>query len=248
VKGGSYLSNNELSLTDKLVNATIKENLLREYNENSILRGLIQIIPYASMIDTVLTSAYNNILVERSRTFFEELGAGNIELTQEIIESEDFLHAYFATYKAAIYSKQREKIRFLARLLKNGLTTSLLNKADEYDDYLQILDELSIREITILFILSEYEKKNPIKDNETEVNRTSRYWSDFIKETTNLLHINENELKGILSRISRSGCFVEITGTFWNYTGGQGLLTDVYYKLMDLIELKSEDLIYYRKM
>jgi len=51
------------------------------------------------------------------------------------------------------------------------------------------------------------------------------------------LQIPQTELSGFIERLSRTGCFVPITGTYFGYEGGMGLLTDLYYKLKDLITL-----------
>jgi hypothetical protein len=242
------LNNKELSLVDNIVKNTVKEELLEKYNGNTMLRSLVQIVPYGALVDVALVTSYNNILIERSKCFFDELVAGNIELTQEIIQSEDFLHSYFSTYKAALYTKQREKIRFLARLLKNGLTTNLLSKADEYDDYLKILDDLTNREITLLFILEKYQNKVNIDQGENALQRSSKFWGEFTNECCELLKIDSQELDSFLSRLQRTGCYYEFTGGFIGYSGGQGEVTKTFFNLRNLIDLKKGDLVYYGKL
>ena len=102
------MSSNKLSIIDKLVRFTIEEDLLKEYSANTYIRTLIQRIPYGAMVDSMLTVSYNNILVDRAKTFFNELSRGNIELTEEIIQNEGFLHAYYTTFRASLYTKQRK--------------------------------------------------------------------------------------------------------------------------------------------
>ncbi|WNS75198.1 hypothetical protein RRV45_20355 [Bacillus sp. DTU_2020_1000418_1_SI_GHA_SEK_038] len=242
------MDKNELSIPDKIIKNSIQDDLLKKYSKNTVIRGLIQAVPYGAVVDNLLTVSYNNILLDRAKIFYDELGMGRIELTPDLIKNEDFLHSYFSTYKAALFTKQREKIRFFARLLKNGMYSRIISKADEYDDYLKILDDLTNRELTILYLLDTYESRNEIKENENELQRADSFWNEFEKETSQVLNISPAELKGFLTRIERTGCYTAITGAYFGYTGGRGHLTETYFKLKELIHIKDEDLVYYRKL
>ena len=89
-----------------------KESALQEignaYDKNPIIRALIQIamshIPYGigGAIDATLTANIQQMREKRLRTFFDELAVGSHVLTESLIQEEDFLHAYFATLKAAV--------------------------------------------------------------------------------------------------------------------------------------------------
>lgn len=239
--------NQKLSLPDKIVKNTVKEKLLKKYNENSLLRGLIQLVPYGGFIDTFISTSYNNILIERAVCFYEELGKGNIYLTPEIIQSEDFLHAYFNTVIASIHTKRREKIRFLARLLKNGLTSHLLSKADEYDEYLKILDELTYRELYVLYTLDTYESSTQLPKDGNEMVWLQNYWKLFVTEVEKYAFLSAEELYGFLIRLKRTGCYGDLKSQYWDTDREKGRLTETYYKLKSLIQLKGEDFIYYRK-
>lgn len=243
------MSQNELSIQDKIIKATVKEDLLNLYQGNYLIKSLVQLIPmYGSLIDTTLTTAYNNILLQRSREFFNELTLGKIELSPDIINSEDFLHAYFSTFKAALYTKQREKIRFLSRLLNSGFNSGIISKADEYDDYLKILEDLTLREIYILYTLYSYEEENPIQKGENDLQRTTRFWSEFENKIKSDLSINSSEIKGLINRINRTGCYLEFTGGYLSYSGGRGQTTGLFRSLVNLINLKDEDFVYFRKI
>ncbi|PLS04036.1 hypothetical protein [Neobacillus cucumis] len=231
---------NDLSLPDSIIKNTIKENLLEKYERNTLIRGLIQIVPYGGLVDSILTTSYNNILVDRAKTFYDELGLGNIEITPEVIKNEDFLHSYFATYKAALYTKQREKIRFFARLLNNGILSDFINNVEEYDDYLKILDELTYREIYLLNTLKVMEDRTNDSDLKELI-----HWQEFSSQITNDLRISEEELKLFLIRLSRTGCFVDVL-TFAGL-GAKGYTSILFKTLSKLIEIKDEDLVYFQR-
>lgn len=64
--------------------------------------------------------------MDRTKTFFNELRKGNIALTEKIAKSEDFLHKFYISYKAAINTRRREKIKMFGRLLKSSLSNEAI--------------------------------------------------------------------------------------------------------------------------
>ncbi len=98
--------------------------VLEKYENNRVIRGLIQLVPFGigGAIDVVLTKTLENIQEERASAFFDELAKDDAVVDESLLESEDFLHAYFVTAKYALNSRRREKIKMFARLLKSSLT------------------------------------------------------------------------------------------------------------------------------
>ncbi|PKR82844.1 hypothetical protein [Heyndrickxia camelliae] len=238
------VSENGLSFSAKFIKNNVKESVIKHYEKQSVVRSLIQLIPFGAMLDTYVTSTFNNILIERSRTFFDELGTGKFILTPELIENEDFLHAFFSTYKNAIYTRQRAKIRFFARLLINSFEISSIN---EFEDYLKILDELTYREIYILYTLYEFEHEicSSIFGNDRsyiKLINSHKYWNNFTNKITSDLNITSVEMPGLIHRLSRTGCYLEFTGLAYSDKDGSGYTTEVFDKLVKLIEMKREDL------
>lgn len=137
---------------------TALQRIADAYEGSPIVRALVQVvmapIPYGigSAIGAALTSAIENMREERLRTFFDELAKGTRHLTEELIQEEDFLHAYFSTLKAAMNTRRREKIRLFARMLSNASQERRLG-SDIFEEFLGILDDLSVRELQILLIL-----------------------------------------------------------------------------------------------
>jgi len=213
------------------------EQLANRYQTNPVIRGLIQLVPWGigSAADVALVTILENIRNDRAREFFDELGKGTVQLTPEIIESEDFLHRYFSTVRAALNSRRREKIRYFARLLTSSITSSEISTIDEYEEYLSILDELSFRELGLLVVLSRYEKENFLQDDTDPIQRPNRFWDQFSSEVCSRFSISNGELNGILARLNRTGLYRTIVGMYPGYTGGRGELTPLYAKLEKMI-------------
>ena len=215
---------------------TIKQ-LANRYQTNPAIRGLIQLLPFGigSAADVALVTILEKIRNDRAIEFFNELGKSTVQLTPEIIESEDFLHRYFSTVRAALNSYRREKIRYFARLLTSSVTSSEISTIDEYEEYLSILDELSFRELGLLVVLSRYEKENFLQDDRDPIQRPNRFWDQFSSEISSRFSISYEELNGILARLNRTGLYRTIIGMYPGYTGGRGELTPLYAKLEKMI-------------
>lgn len=93
-------------------------NLAKYYDSNPTLRMLVKLLPKGGAIDG-LVNFYTKERERRTQVFFEELENGKIELTDEVINSDSFLHKYFITLKATLDTNRTEKIKCFAELLQN---------------------------------------------------------------------------------------------------------------------------------
>ena len=76
--------------------------LLESYNDNRALRLLIQALPFGGSVDSELVQFYTKEKERRVTVFFDELADVKIELTDDVVLDNDFLHKYFITLKAVI--------------------------------------------------------------------------------------------------------------------------------------------------
>ncbi|MCD4780782.1 MAG: hypothetical protein K8S27_09590 [Candidatus Omnitrophica bacterium] len=135
--------------------------LSKKYSESPIIRSLCQLLPGWSSADTLLQHRADEIKKDRLLTFFDELAKGEIALKPELINSNDFLHCFFATARAALNSRRKDKIEMFARLLNDFISSNFLTNANEYEEFLSMLDELNHIHISILFII--FKEKNSAK-------------------------------------------------------------------------------------
>ena len=218
-----------------------------EHWDNHI-RALAQLVPFGigAAIDTSLDIEIMKYREERVRTLFDELNRGKIQLTDELIHSENFLHSYFATVKAALNTRRRKKIRMFARLLNTAASTDMLSNiegVDEYEELCSILDELSLREMMVLFALEKYEERHYREGKfDTSGNKSADqgYFGEVVKEIFGE-EIPDNELSGIVTRLNRTGCYA-LHG--WRKGPAHDCrLTDIYHRLKELIQEEDGNLI-----
>lgn len=212
-------------------------NLLDRYKDQAIVRGLVQLIPLGlgSAIDTAVTIKFATYQEQRLRAFFDELANGKVQLVPELVEQEDFLHAFSATTRAVVRTRREQKIKILARLLGGAWTEAGPESIDEYEELLGIIDELSFREMRILSLLSKHEKQAVFGELDNDLQRANKVWPPFEEEVETLLGIPPVALAPILVRLQRSGCYAELTGGYWDYMGGRGHLTHLFRRLKTVV-------------
>ncbi len=215
----------------------IKDNaiakLSMEYIERPVIRALLQVIPFWGTADTLLQHRAEEIRSERIRFFFDELAKGKHELTEELINSNDFLHCYFKTLRAALNTRQHEKIKMFARLLNNSANNEMFVDADEYEDFLDILDTVSFREFVLLEILRKYEVSTTSKRE--QLIKIRSYWSLFKSEVIDKLKIPEAEFNAYMSRLERTGLFQKLGGTIFGNDGNFGTTTQLFARLREFV-------------
>ena len=100
-----------------------------------------------------------------------------------------------------------EKVLYIANLFKHTFLLAGDRDIDLYEENLKRLEELSIREITILAKLHQYKYNN------------KAFYEDIRKDC----RIEKDEVKNILSAVTRTGFCKEKVGAYLGYEG------DVYY-------------------
>lgn len=210
----------------------------------SLIQSVVSYLPHpisdiASGISLLATGTLLDLRIERLESFFDELSKG-IPPDQALLSNKDFLHCYTRTIEAVIRTHRQEKIRMFACLLASALDEKILiHNVDEYEEYLEILDELSLREIRALILLDKYEEDCPTGAGThsmglNALQRANLFWNKFLEEMEKELEIPKEEVDSFLTRLNRTGCYETIIGTYYDYSGGLGKLTGLYRTLKRL--------------
>ena len=213
---------------------TRTESSLECYSTHPALRGLVNVIPAVGpLIDGVIVEIWEHLKAKRLREFFDQLAQGKVLVTEEHVANEEFVHCFIATSKAVTFTNRHEKIAMFARLLESVVKRTNDFSIDEYEEFLNILDELSYREILVLHILDQY-SGTPRENHQNDLQWTCTFWDDFVDEIREKLQIHPAQITSILARLARTGCYDIFTGYF-DTKGDKGQLTPLYYRLKTLV-------------
>ena len=213
--------------------------LCDSYNNQPIIKNLIQLInvygiPVGSLIDTTLEKYVSNLKANRLKIFFDELNTGEVELTNDIIEQNDFLSAYFSTVNYIIRTRSDEKIKCFARILKKLSSGNI--DSDEFEDFTSIFNELTVREFSILVIKYQFEQENEKNTkNLNPAQLTESYWNDFKNAVSLKIGLPEKELDPMLVRLQRTGCYNKHKGYWEDFPNEQGDTTELFKRIYELI-------------
>jgi hypothetical protein len=221
-----------------------------QYKQHPIISALLQLEPkgFGSFLDVMVHHAIDEMLAERMRVFYDELAEGTECLTEELIQNHDFLHQYIATTRAVVRTRHKGKLKLFARLLLHAASAEYLLSDARFEEYLAILDDLSIRELHVLLILQSFENNYPHKNVEVEgkesalendLQRAMRFWGKFETTVATECGIPPDQLSGFLARLSRTGLYEPFIGGYWNYTGGKGKLTPLYMEFAKWVHLEE---------
>lgn len=174
------------------------------YQRHPYLQALAGLVPGSGALDPLLQARAEQIAGDRAHDFFKELTRGGLELTPELIDSDEFLHAYFSTMRAVVHTRRRQKIRYFARLFRSALLGGEFRDSDDYEELLGILDDLSFRELIALAILDRHASSGDMTTDTARLDWRNRIRQDFVAQ----LGLDEAEIPGFLGRLQRSGLFV----------------------------------------
>jgi len=228
------------------------DKLAEYYTSKPSLQALALFLPQTTQLSGLLKLRADEIAKIRAKVFFEELDNGKMELTPKMIQSEDFVHRFVITAKAAVNTFRHEKIRRFAQLFRSSIQNNTIDNTDEYEEHLQIIDDLSEREYLLLCILEKYEKSLPLesipyvecdqKDIQEykEVKRAKSIWSEFTSESSSCLNISSQTTANMLTRIARTGCYETLVShLYFDKVHVEGKLTSTWFRIRSLVDEKD---------
>jgi hypothetical protein len=226
-------------MTSKIIDRA--DSAAEWYADKPIIRALANLIPcnVGSAADIWLVEHVTKIKQRRAKAFFDELARGDTVLTQELIESEDFIHSFICTARAALNTKHDEKIRMFARLIINGIRYDNSIPSDDHEEIIGIIDELYHREWQALLVFQRNLENQPLCDNGLQ--RIQSFWKAFSEELYSSLGVPVSETSSFMIRIARTGLFHEITGSYFGYGGGLGMTTPRFQRVRKLIETHIDE-------
>lgn len=127
-----------------------------------------------------------------------------MDLPEELLEGDDFIHCYVGTIRAVLSSRREEKVQYFARLLRRTFATDHLRDLNEYEEFLGVLEDLTFREIQVLVALDQYLSQNEPLFDERDAQEIKQYWNECLDSLSDEADVPRSEITAYLRRIGRS--------------------------------------------
>ncbi len=225
---------------DELKNKLIEAS--KVYADQTVVRAAINAIPYVgSSLDILLSSSGQNFVIRRIETLISELYVqlqqlDNSKINHDFLATEVGFDLVIKAFNSASRTRQNEKLKLYAKILKGALTDGKEYQEDDPELYLQIIEELSVKELRVarcLFELKEVKKNRPGQDDTN--NNQDGMTNDAWWLSKQYPEFKKDELISIFVRLERTGLIKELVGSYIGYGGGQYLINPLFKKFITFI-------------
>ena len=215
---------------------------IEEYSENAILRASITSVPFiGSPLDIFLTTEAQKIVNDRIMSLFDKLKEEMNTLEDRIVDkdyinSEEFIELFIRTIEASAKTRNKEKIKLYAKLLKGAIKFQNRKKYSP-EEYLQVLSELTIKELEVAKAIYRQQRQERRKD-ENELQWALRCgWEKLEKKCPS---IPEEDFRFIFLRLRKSGLIQDLEHIYYSSNKEKKkvvfVITDVFRKIMKYLE------------
>ena len=212
---------------------------LSRTSDNAAMRMLTEmggaVVDWVPAVGTALDLILAKHRHRRAFEFFEDLRYEQILLTEDLVRSDDFLHAFVGAAEAAIRTERAEKVRLFAHLVL-GKADSTINSVGEFDEMCALLDDLSPRELRALALIERTELVNPVEPEDKSGTPVDRYWDALMDDLARDLSIPSDHVQPMLQRLERSGLYFTLRDLWDGNSKGWGRLSPTWPQFRRAIE------------
>jgi hypothetical protein len=212
------------------------------YADQTVIRSLINGIPYVGgSLDLLLSSSGQNFVIRRIEKLISELNEqigqlNESKINHDFLETEEGFDLMIKAFNSASRTRQNEKLKLYAKIIKGALTEGKEYQEEEPELYLQIIEELSVKELRVAKCLYELkEVKTENSENENINLNSDNINNDALWLSHKYPEFDKEELVSIFVRLERTGLIKELVGNYFDYDGGQYLINPLFRKFNDYI-------------
>lgn len=197
------LESTKLSLQNTDTMSDVKHNPVV-----SPLLSLLKGIPLCGdLIDNSIESLLKHFQTQKQKELLNIIESSAGTITSDMVNDVEFIMSYLKTGNAIAKLLNADKVKFYGNLLVNGyLSEQEKISADEFEEYLELLNSLSYRELEYLVLFKEFSSKHNGR-------LVYQNWTAFRMEFQNKFP-NRN-INSAFKRLQRTGFINEVieTGT-----------------------------------
>lgn len=186
--------------------ADIKRNPVVE----SVLMPVIKSVPIiGDMIDSSMDKIVEDFQKKKEKEFVEVVLKDSHSITSEMVNDVEFIVNYAKTMEAVKRLASNDKVKYFANLIRNGYLSGERISNDEFEEYLDILNSMSYREIEYLVGYKMFCKNNQI-ENGKNLDEWQGYLCQYVYDMDVEPQMN---LLYMLPKLIRTGFLEEVHET-----------------------------------
>lgn len=202
-------------MNDKFELAKLKvENIndIADIKSNPVIEGVMSVVKavpvIGDMIDSSINLTISKFQQEKEKEFIDVILKDRGSITSEEVNDIEFIFNYAKTMEAVKRLASNDKVKYFGNLIRNGYLSGEKISNNDFEEYMDILNTMSYREIKSLVDFKIFTDNNNSK-------RSYNYntWPKFQKIYAEKLNISPNEVYGIFMRIKQTGLVEELYET-----------------------------------
>lgn len=234
-----HLENTKMTL----YNAEHVEDIKNNPVVKATILSLLKAVPViGELLDGTIDAALTRFQESKRTELLDIILSDSENITTEMVNDVEFIINFAKTLEAVNKLATNDKVEYFALLLKKGYLSESKIENSLFEECLFALSTLSYRQINILIELYLFEKMYVdgyvIKEESqkgNELKPRSENWDKLVNTIQDKYGIDREELRGILYSISKTGFCREITGMYFDYSGGIFAVTEYCKRFMKMI-------------
>nr|DAI48099.1 MAG TPA: hypothetical protein [Caudoviricetes sp.] len=219
---------------------------LKDISENPVIKtaaSLINLFPGAGAFITSTVSGGLKMFENKKREEIEKIIFDDGTITLDDVKDVRFIMEYIRLMEVVDRLSENKKVKYMGRLFKNAVLSNEDNKYDIFDERLHKFDQLSNREIEVMYYLYESQyniEREPFGTygEETPDDKRLRIWKTFL-EFAKKHGYHKKLAEEIIAGTTRTGfCKIQYLNVT-DKTKVIYLLTGEYFKFVKQIGLNE---------
>lgn len=205
-----------------------------KFMNNVVVKGLIQLIPWAGpCISEIISNKENKFVQDRIIFFLEnlylEIRALKDVTPEKWLESEEYYDLFNLALESSLQNRSREKILMNVRILSVALRDGV-EQSEFAEEFLYSLKDLSPLEVKALAAIYTAFNTTGVTDKGNDLESSIKAkWREMLIEKCG---IDGGDIDFVVKRLETTGLISEITGTFFDYSGGEIKINKTFNKLI----------------
>lgn len=189
------------------------------------------------LVDGVVEKTLTKNINEKREKLLDIILSDTEMITTDMCSDVEFLISYEKIVEAVDRLLTNDKIVYFGNLFKNGYLNKDRIQAYKFEEYFDIINSLSYRQLDLLALLHKYSTKEVLCEDEKKVD--GERWSLFKKDACERFSISEDDLIAILKSTEKSGLCKEVVGAIYGYRGGTFEATSLLKDFVSFVTSRS---------